>query len=322
LVRLLPDGQWDHSFHRDYSVARGGSLPDPVRGYWPEGACAALAPNGDLILAANGWIGRVRADGCDAPDLLKRPDGGTCWGLAVQPDGKILVGWDSPSKSPVSRLLPDGGVDSGFHPAFAPSPGPHQELRSSGGRIVVLRDGRIVLAGVTEPVEGGCIRTLRRLNADGSLDKGFRFEESCQPAGLAERDVPDLAAVLADGSMFVRTINRDRVRNRMIYLGPDGQEIRRPGLLNSLSHPNVTAVDPLSDGRILLGDLNGVARDLPDGTPDPAFHPSGMELGALKIILQGGKIVVLGGNGKLVRLNGDGSPDPSYQIPAFQVYSD
>ena len=322
LVRLLPDGQRDHSFHRDYAVARGGSLPNAIRGYWPEGACAAMAPNGDLILAANGWIGRVRPDGSDGPDLLKRSDGGACWGLAVQPDGKILAGWNSRGKSPISRLLPDGRVDPGFHPAFAPAPGPDHGQWSSRERIVVLRDGRIVLVGPMELVEGGCIRTLLRLNEDGSLDKGFRPGEPCQPAALAERDVPELLAVFPDGSMLVRMTNRDHASSDTIYLNPDGKEIRRSGLLHSLNHPSVTAVVPLNDGGILLGDLSGVARVRPDGTPDPAFQASDIELGALKIVLQGGKILVLAGNGKLVRLNEDGSPDPSFQTPAFEVYSD
>jgi len=96
LVRLLPDGQPDPSFHRDYSFAGRGSLPGPFRKglYWaPLESCAAMAPSGDLILASNGWIGRVRPDGRDAPALLNLPRNDSCWGLTVQPDGKILVGW-------------------------------------------------------------------------------------------------------------------------------------------------------------------------------------------------------------------------------------
>jgi uncharacterized delta-60 repeat protein len=281
-----------------------------------------MAPNGDLILAANGWIGRVRPDGSDGPDLLERTDGGACWGLAVQSDGKILIGWNSRNRSPISRLLPDGSADPGFHPAFAPTPGPSQPPRPSRERIVVLRDGRIVLVGPVEPVAGGCIGTLLRLNADGSLDKGYRSGEPCQPAAQAEQNVPELLAVFPDGSMLVRMTSTDHASSETIYLNPDGKEIRRAGLLHFLNRPNITAVVPLSDGGVLLGDSGGVARVRPDGTPDPAFHAPDMKVGVLKIVLQGRKILILAGDGKLVRLNEDGTPDPGFQTPAFEVYSD
>jgi hypothetical protein len=71
LLRLFPDGQRDPSFHRDYSFVRRGSLPDPIREGLDRslGECAAMAPNGDLLLGARGWVGRVRPDGSDAPVL-------------------------------------------------------------------------------------------------------------------------------------------------------------------------------------------------------------------------------------------------------------
>jgi len=58
VLRLLPDGQRDFSFHRDYSFAHGGSLPAPLRSGMDRyrGQCAAMTPSGDLLLAADGWI--------------------------------------------------------------------------------------------------------------------------------------------------------------------------------------------------------------------------------------------------------------------------
>ena len=341
LVRLLPDGQRDPSFHRDYSFARRSSLPDPIhQGYgWPEGACAAMAPSGDLILAATGWLGRVRPDGSDAPDLLNRPDHAACWGLAVQSDGKILVGWDSAAKSPISRLLPDGRVDPSFHLAFAPTPGTDQGQWTSPNRIAILRDGRILLAGLTEPLGGGCIRSLRRLEANGSPDESFRFKEldthrlddwfrsngSCQPKEVAEQYVLHVIAILPDGSILVHDHNGHQAFNETVYLDRDGNQIRTEldgtRLCDDLVRARPSSVVPMSDGGILLDGGEWIMKVRPDGTLDRAFHGSHTYLSAQKIVLQGEKILVLDGHGRLARLNSDGSPDASFQTPALRVYS-
>lgn len=341
LVRLLPDGQRDPSFHRDYSFARRSSLPDPMRqGYgWPKGACAAMAPGGDLILAASGWLGRVRPDGSDAPDLLNRPDHAACWGLAVQSDGKILIGWDSAAKSPISRVLPDGSVDPSFHLAFAPTPGTDQGQWTSPKGIAILRDGRILLAGLTEPLGGGCIRSLRRLEASGSPDESFRFKEldthrlddwfhsngSCQPDVGWEQHVLHLIALLPDGSMLVHSHNGHQAFNETVLLDRDGNQIRTDPrgtrLCDDLVRAGPVSVVFMRDGGVLLG---GDTRFRPDGTEDRSFRFRGprVYLEPMKVVLQGNKIVVLDYNGKLSRLNADGSPDPSFQTPALRVYSD
>lgn len=323
LVRLLPDGRLDPSFHRDYSFGRGGGLPDPVHQAfdWP-GACAAMAPNGDLLLAANGWIDRVRPDGSDGPNLLNRPGGGVCWGLAVQPDGKIVVGWDSHGTSPISRLLPDGSADPGFHAAFAATPGTDQGPWSSHPKIVILRDGRIVVAGPIQPLEGGCIRTLLRLNPDGNRDEGFRFKESCQPADFAEQRVPDVIAILPDESLLVSLHNTHHARNEMLYLDRDGEEVRKDGRRDELWRPDLTAAVPMSDGGILMDAGEWIVKIRPDGASDPAFHALHKYLSAHKVFLQGEKILIVDENGKLSRLNSDGSPDPSFHTPLLRVYAD
>lgn len=61
MVRLLPDGQPDPSFHRGYSFKEGGSLPEPTRNYWPTDGCAISLPNNDLLLGLNGRVSRVLA---------------------------------------------------------------------------------------------------------------------------------------------------------------------------------------------------------------------------------------------------------------------
>jgi hypothetical protein len=78
----------------------------------------------------------------------------------------------------------------------------------------------------------------------------------------------------------------------------------------------------MSDGRILVVH-DGLVRVLKDGARDSTFQAYGIESDSiLKVLIQGEKIIVLDRSGKLVRLNGDGSLDSSFRMPALRVYSD
>ncbi|HMD70994.1 MAG TPA: hypothetical protein VKF41_06595 [Bryobacteraceae bacterium] len=320
LVRLLPDGQPDPSFRRDYSFARGGSLPERFRERSPFGYCAAMAPNGDLILANNGWIGRIRPDGSDGPDLqISETSLAGCWGLAVQSDGKILIGWREMRANRLIRLFPGGSVDTGFHSAIAPL--------SYVGDIAIQGDGRIALVGEMGFVGSECFGRLLRLNADGSLDRTFGFAEPCLPTELVSLRFADLDAALPNGSMLVRIGSFEHgSADEMMFLDRDGKRIEIPKLLDALqplprSPIGFTRAVPLSDGRILLV-LDGLVRVLKDGTLDSTFHARVQSSSISQVLVQGGKIIVVDTSGMLVRLNGDGSPDPSFQMPTLKVYSD
>src|SRR5262245_58589155 len=90
--------------------------------------------------------------------------------LAVQPDGKIIVGgacnaMAEPGSRFLARLKSDGGLDSSFTPAIrAFSEGWTGDFKS----IVAQADGKIVLGG--SQWEGVDLNQsgLARLNADGS----------------------------------------------------------------------------------------------------------------------------------------------------------
>jgi uncharacterized delta-60 repeat protein len=317
VVRLLPDGRRDDSFRGSYLFSRRVSLPDPGR--WSEGACVATLPDGDIILAAYGSIGRIHADGGDAPDLFtERSSTAACWSLAVQPDGKILAGWLlGPGASRFSRLLPDGKVDATFRPAFVPAPW------SSSGKIAVQADGRMVVAGLLDSAPGGCFRTLVRLNADGSLDEGFGFRQPCHTQVEAAGAFAVLVATLPDGSMIVRMEGRRGrdVTYATLHLDSNGAEIRESKLRDTLSRLQCTTAVRTGDGAILAGGRS-LARVREDGTPDAAFHVYETHSGVRRILLQGGKILVLEWNGNLVRLDRDGRPDRSFLMPKVKVRPD
>src|SRR5207302_968804 len=99
--------------------------------------------------------------------------------VAVQPDGKILVGGDFTTLSPnggasvtrnrIARVNADGTLDSGFDP----------NANSSLYCLAQQADGKILLGGIFNSLQpnGAASPTTRsriaRVNADGTLDTGF-----------------------------------------------------------------------------------------------------------------------------------------------------
>lgn len=86
--------------------------------------------------------------------------------IAVQPDGKILVGGNfnvGNNSVRLVRLNADGSLDE----TFSGDHGPMLYPRA----IMVLADGRILVAGVASSSGNGFVR---RLNADGSVDSSFQ----------------------------------------------------------------------------------------------------------------------------------------------------
>jgi uncharacterized delta-60 repeat protein len=103
------------------------------------------------------------------------PPNGPVRAIAVQPDGKILLGGSFSTlgghlSRGVARLNSDGTVDTSF------------QLRSgihAGVRKLLLQpDGKILVGGAFEFFDGTRNPYLVRLNPDGSLDNSFSFPKT------------------------------------------------------------------------------------------------------------------------------------------------
>jgi len=111
--------------------------------------------------------------GTEGRTLLGGP-GGTTWvvrGIAVQPDGKILVSGSADGVMAVARFLPDGTPDGTFGTAgtaLAPFGG-----AGLGYAIAVQPDGKIVLGGEVFPGTTTAQFAVTRFNANGTLDPTF-----------------------------------------------------------------------------------------------------------------------------------------------------
>lgn len=189
ILRLLPNGSLDTSF-------------DPGAGI-PVGAVSglAVASDGKIMLAGQfsffdgvprPGLARLNHDGSLDPTfdpVMSIRTGGNVSGVAIQPDGRYLVGgaFDvlGHGEGLIVRLNPDGSLDESFSEA--------SEL-SEGGlcRGVILQpDGRIICAGRALMVsENGPPAGLLRLNPDGSLDETFTPVQASPEvrAALLQRD--------------------------------------------------------------------------------------------------------------------------------------
>jgi uncharacterized delta-60 repeat protein len=165
LERLNPDGSPDTTFFT------------PTISFFPfpaELKCITALKDGNILIgglfdrvsgAAREGLARLRNDGSLDESFVSAARAGVrC--LALQPDGKILLGGDivltvdGMNYSGMARLNPDGTADTAFHPFF-----------DSTVRCLALQpDGKILAGGSFTHVGTGTAYRIARLNPDGTRD--------------------------------------------------------------------------------------------------------------------------------------------------------
>lgn len=291
-------------------------------------ADVAVEPDGRVVVLANTTsqagdvpiVVRLTPDGHPDPTFgiggtVTLPHARTTDGqsLAVQADGKILVGGSQWSSDPtpqgqlfVARLLSDGQLDATFAGGVVTISSPVPGVQLIGGTMALASDGRVVLAS-SVPTGGFDYRTVivRRL-ADGSPDPSFGTGGAVvsivgvQPASVA---VEPGGGVIVAGSGGMPTL-------RVPRLNPQGFALARFDVAGGLdtsfgaqgiawtdfsrgSAPRDATLERIAlqpDGRIVavgwesvLGDVPNLhsrdvalARYRPDGALDPGFGAGGI----------------------------------------------
>ena len=93
------------------------------------------------------------------------------YAMAVQTDGKVVLGGNfttmnsTPSKR-IARLNADGSVDTSFNPGTG--------ANKAVWALALQADGKVVLGGTFTSVNNTTCTYIARLNANGSLDTGFK----------------------------------------------------------------------------------------------------------------------------------------------------
>ncbi len=175
-VRITEPGNKDITFlHEFTNSAVYESVRQPDGNIIAVGQFAQLQDTLSLAVVPCGGIARFDSNGRIDPEFVSNLSIGAnvrpVRTVALQPDGKILVGGNFTSmegltRQKLARLNSNGTVDTGFN---IPGSGPNGEVKA----VAVQADGRIVIGGNFTSINGVARKGIARLLPDGSLDTGF-----------------------------------------------------------------------------------------------------------------------------------------------------
>nr|WP_244306778.1 M10 family metallopeptidase C-terminal domain-containing protein [Azotobacter salinestris] len=358
VLRLSSDGILDTGFSGD------GKATFDIAGDYDYGRSLAVQPDGRILLAGysfnpgtgNHDFSAIRLNANGSRDTSFSGDGrfifdsGDDYGydLAVQADGRILLGGSIDGDFGAIRLNADGSLDTGLGSAGMVAfdiAGDSDYVHS----LAVQPDGKILLGGFSfNPGNGTYDFSVVRLNADGTLDTGFGSGGTAIFDGGGNGDDHAYGlSVQADGKILLGgSINDDF---GVIRLNADGSLDTGFGsggkavldIAGSDDQGYSLSVQP--DGRILLAGssfnpANGTydfsaLRLNADGSLDTGFGSDGKVVfdiagsydeGQSLAVQPDGRILISGSSYNLdtrrydigaIRLNADGSLDTTFGVP-------
>lgn len=248
---------------------------------------------------------------------------GTAQIIALQPDGKILVGggfstYNGQTQNRILRLNSDGSIDTSFDIGTG--------FNSFVSAIALQPDGKILVGGSFTSYNGLDQRRIARLNADGSLDTSFQIGTGFS-ASVYEISL-QLDGKIIVGGVF--THYNGQTNNNFVRLNSDGSKDNSFIIGTGFNTP-IHVIDLQANGKILVGggfssyngqDQRRIARLNIDGSLDTSFTiGTGPNNAVHTIALQPDGKILIGGffdeyNGqetkKIVRLNLDGNLDTSF----------
>ncbi len=298
IARLDADGTLDTEFNAGsgpngpvYALAR-----QPAGGALVGGAFTSFGSYMRPGIARVDWSGAI--DAFFDPVITYRGGAGEVYAMLVQSDGRILIGgfFDAVNGSPcnsLARLLPNGDLDPGFG----------SDLHITGRTVQILaivqqEDGRILIGGAFENINGHPRSGIARLEKNGSFDAQF-----VPGLGVDGGDLPIVYSVQPYTGAWLLLAGEfssyDSVPyNNIVQTGADGN-LADPSAASGIKAGTDAVVNALlaeKDGGVLVGGaftrigfqpVHGLAR-LKPGSSSPA---------SLRIELEPG--------GPVLRWNGD-----------------
>lgn len=247
------------------------------------------------------------------------------FGIAVQADGKIVIGGNFTSvanqtRNRIARLNVDGSLDTTFNPAL---------LDDGVTGIVVQPDQRLVIYGPFSQAGAYARRHIARLNADGSVDPTFN------PSPVGANPQIDIVVRQPDGRLLVGgafTSIGGHAHANIARLNVDGGDDRA---FNPSTDSIVAAIALQADGKVVIGGMfhqvNGtccntsIARLGRDGSYDSSFNVS-IDYSVYALAIQADGKILMGGNFLSVdglprtciaRLNADATIDQFYDADIY-----
>jgi uncharacterized delta-60 repeat protein len=257
--RFNSDGSVDITFA---SPAGGVDNTVSTLAFQPDGKILIGGIFNNVSFVGRNRIARLNSDGSLDTGFLNGLAGAnnTVNAIALQPDGKVLIGGaftslNGVARNRIARLNSDGTIDTGFLNGLA---GANNVINC----IALQPDGKILIGGTFTSVNGTGRNRLARLNSNGSLDTTFLNGMAAANGTVNSFAVQCNGQVLIGGAFS--TINGVG-RNRIARLNSGGS--LDTTFLNGLTGPNATvfSVAVQADDNVLIaGDftiINGVARD-------------------------------------------------------------
>lgn len=309
-----------------------------------------VQPDGRIVVVGGGaaagsfCVARLRSNGAldtsfDGNGKKTVDFGGeneAAFGAALQPDGKIVLVGDADLDAAVARLNSNGSLDTTF------SGDGRRKYKWGAGAlsramdVIVLSNGKLVLAGFTGP-EGGNMQ-VARIRPNGAPDTAFGTGGRT-PIDFGGDDFGLAAARQPNGRIVIAGVSRPTLSNdpstavvaRVRATGVVDPDFDGDGrkMLTGMAAARAVVVQP--DRKILVAgnppdsSVMMVMRLNPNGTPDTTLGGDGtttIDFGdeddfCHAMALQpDGKIVlagyIAGGIVAVARLNSDGSPDGTF----------
>ena len=260
--RINADGSIDETFH-SADITSDGCLTSYSLWTLPDGKILVAGPFSNYD-GHGGAVVRLFPDGTVDPSFISGITQGRVSSMAVQPDGKILIGhYGGHSQHKVQRLLPEGAVDPDFDAPIT------RNFSTVVRALTCLPDGKILIGGRIWQDSPDTTDMILRLNSDGSHDSSFDT--------LNESDSNLLTAIATDqdGSIFVRgTFTRIDASSEPGFAKLIQRDVPAPGRIG-LIEPRVLANEASGTARISvarsgsgIGTVGAYYRVIFDGSAD------------------------------------------------------
>lgn len=250
---------------------------------------------------------------------------GAVYAMAVQPDGKVIVGGlfstvNGVPRRNLARLNSDGSLDASFDPGAGPD--------STVYGLALDSAGRVVIGGAFSKVNGVARPRAARLQRDGSLDSSFNAnfsESSYYVKAVALR--PNGQILL--GGYELTLAGNGQSTTYLLQLNDNGARDSAFTAETNTAYGDLDAMVIQPDGNLLIAGSFSAAsasnfalgRLTPTGALDPAFQVGIKSSRVHGIAWQpDGKIVAVGDFTQVfdqairmvTRVNDDGTLDPSF----------
>ncbi|MCH8554088.1 MAG: T9SS type A sorting domain-containing protein [Schleiferiaceae bacterium] len=294
ITRLHVDGSLDSSFNL------GTGATASIR-------CGALQQDGKILIGGNftfysgyrsGRLARLNTDGTpDTTFVVSFGFNSTVMAVAVQPDGKILVGgnFSSFNTQPVHRIVrlnTDGSLDPTFQ--FGPA------INMLIDNILIQPDNKIVVASSSFSTSSPNGNRILRLETNGDLDPSFDMGSGFNSSVRAVKLQADGKFVVGGNFTSFNGLPRKRVArihangslDSLFFIGAD--------ISNTVYDLEIQA-----DGKIVAvgafvevnnDTTNFITRLNPNGTVDPTFQTgTGFNQKVTTVAIQQDERILCGG---------------------------